>query len=126
MYYKLYLLQPYYKNQDKERKILISLNFLNATAILLRKIRLNAKNLPFGSEINFSIELNSYNQPQISLCFQYSVFKVQVYLYYKASGDDEIRTRDPLLARQVLSQLSYAPIAMFMKRQRNKHCIKNG
>ena len=25
-------------------------------------------------------------------------------------GDDEIRTRDPLLARQVLSQLSYAPI----------------
>ena len=26
------------------------------------------------------------------------------------NGDDEIRTRDPLLARQVLSQLSYAPI----------------
>ena len=26
------------------------------------------------------------------------------------SGDYEIRTRDPLLARQVLSQLSYAPI----------------
>ena len=26
-----------------------------------------------------------------------------------ASGDDGIRTRDPLLARQVLSQLSYAP-----------------
>ena len=27
-----------------------------------------------------------------------------------ASGDGEIRTLDPLLARQVLSQLSYAPI----------------
>ena len=27
-----------------------------------------------------------------------------------ASGDGEIRTHDPLLARQVLSQLSYAPI----------------
>ena len=26
------------------------------------------------------------------------------------TGDNEIRTRDPLLARQVLSQLSYTPI----------------
>ena len=26
------------------------------------------------------------------------------------NGDNEIRTRDPLLARQVLSQLSYTPI----------------
>ena len=30
------------------------------------------------------------------------------------SGDDEIRTRDPLLARQVLSQLSYAPIVGYL------------
>ena len=29
---------------------------------------------------------------------------------FPASGDGEIRTLDPLLARQVLSQLSYAPI----------------
>ena len=29
-----------------------------------------------------------------------------------ANGDGEIRTLDPLLARQVLSQLSYAPILM--------------
>ena len=28
-----------------------------------------------------------------------------------ANGDGEIRTLDPLLARQVLSQLSYAPIS---------------
>ena len=28
------------------------------------------------------------------------------------SGDEEIRTLDPLLARQVLSQLSYTPIFM--------------
>ena len=27
-------------------------------------------------------------------------------------GDGEIRTLDPLLARQVLSQLSYAPVIM--------------
>ena len=30
--------------------------------------------------------------------------------FTKYSGDGEIRTLDPLLARQVLSQLSYAPI----------------
>ena len=28
-------------------------------------------------------------------------------------GDEEIRTPDPLLARQVLSQLSYTPILSF-------------
>ena len=28
---------------------------------------------------------------------------------FPSSGDNEIRTRDPLLARQVLSQLSYIP-----------------
>ena len=30
-----------------------------------------------------------------------------------ASGDGEIRTLDPLLARQVLSQLSYTPVCFF-------------
>ena len=29
------------------------------------------------------------------------------------SGDEEIRTLDPLLARQVLSQLSYTPIGIW-------------
>ena len=29
---------------------------------------------------------------------------------FSANGDGEIRTLDPLLARQVLSQLSYAPV----------------
>ena len=29
--------------------------------------------------------------------------------FHLASGDGEIRTLDPLLARQVLSQLSYTP-----------------
>ena len=44
---------------------------------------------------------------------RYAVFKVHVYtrcfldVYH---GDREIRTLDPLLARQVLSQLSYAPL----------------
>ena len=31
-----------------------------------------------------------------------------------ANGDGEIRTLDPLLARQVLSQLSYAPLRVIM------------
>ena len=31
-------------------------------------------------------------------------------VFLKLSGDGEIRTLDPLLARQVLSQLSYTPI----------------
>ena len=45
--------------------------------------------------------------------FQYSVFKVQIVTCEDLptfSGDGEIRTLDPLLARQVLSQLSYTPI----------------
>ena len=31
-------------------------------------------------------------------------------IFYCLGGDEEIRTPDPLLARQVLSQLSYTPI----------------
>ena len=33
--------------------------------------------------------------------------------YYIDDGDGEIRTLDPLLARQVLSQLSYAPVVIW-------------
>ena len=59
----------------------------------------------------------------------YSVFKVPLWLFIlsaikirnslrtfiavKLSGDGEIRTLDPLLARQVLSQLSYTPVLVF-------------
>ena len=47
----------------------------------------------------------------------YSVFKVPpadssavtIPFQKRSSGDGEIRTHDPLLARQVLSQLSYTP-----------------
>ena len=38
-------------------------------------------------------------------CLFYEVFKV-----HEVGGDEENRTPDPLLARQVLSQLSYGPI----------------
>ena len=42
---------------------------------------------------------------------QYAVFKVQSLVTFVTSGDKGIRTLDPLLARQVLSQLSYTPKA---------------
>ena len=36
-------------------------------------------------------------------------FSRYIFWMFPSSGDNEIRTRDPLLARQVLSQLSYIP-----------------
>ena len=44
------------------------------------------------------------------LCLRVSSLK---FFGLSTSGDNEIRTRDPLLARQVLSQLSYTPIIDF-------------
>ena len=41
-------------------------------------------------------------------CF--SLFSLLFYLRFRGGGDDGIRTHDPLLAGQVLSQLSYTPI----------------
>ena len=35
--------------------------------------------------------------------------------FFNTDGDGEIRTLDPLLARQVLSQLSYTPKRVIMK-----------
>ena len=51
--------------------------------------------------------LSTFNTYHIS---QYAVFKVHTRWFSSANGDGEIRTLDPLLARQVLSQLSYTPI----------------
>ena len=39
---------------------------------------------------------------------------VTILLHLSMSGDGEIRTLDPLLARQVLSQLSYTPVGFFL------------
>ena len=46
--------------------------------------------------------------PNFRLAFWLSFF-----LSHLANGDGEIRTLDPLLARQVLSQLSYTPIIIW-------------
>ena len=52
----------------------------------------------------------------LSKFMQCVVFKVQSgNLFQISNGDKEIRTPDPLLARQVLSQLSYTPIAVSQK-----------
>ena len=40
---------------------------------------------------------------------RFSRYKLSVITLLTTDGDGEIRTLDPLLARQVLSQLSYAP-----------------
>ena len=45
-----------------------------------------------------------------SVIISYAVFKVHRGLLPYNGGDNENRTRDLLLARQALSQLSYAPI----------------
>ena len=37
-------------------------------------------------------------------------FSRYIFRMFPSSGDNEIRTRDPLLARQVLSHLSYTPL----------------
>ena len=42
------------------------------------------------------------------------------------NGDGEIRTLDPLLARQVLSQLSYTPIWLFYQYLIFKTFVLNG
>ena len=48
------------------------------------------------------------------IVYRYTVFKVRrrsFSLLAESGGDNEIRTHDPLLARQVLSQLSYTPMS---------------
>ena len=58
------------------------------------------------------MSLSSYNLSIIAENFdvvRYSVFKEQISSDCSDSGDEGIRTLDPLLARQVLSQLSYTP-----------------
>ena len=47
----------------------------------------------------------------------YAVFKVR-YRRKLRSGDEGIRTPDPLLARQVLSQLSYTPRILYTQEKK--------
>ena len=44
------------------------------------------------------------------------VFPASAIAVRRTGGDERVRTDDPLLAKQVLSQLSYTPIFTFLKR----------
>ena len=57
--------------------------------------------------ITFGIMQFSRYIPSSRFLFRLPAYQVITSL---PDGDNEIRTRDPLLARQVLSQLSYTPI----------------
>ena len=73
-------------------------------------------------EDNFDVYREYFDS--YSLLFQYEIFKERT-VTSVTSGDGEIRTLDPLLARQVLSQLSYAPSANNPKdcaRQNRRFC----
>ena len=80
----------------------------------------------FSTEELFEIvfyPLNFFNWISLisSLLFRYSIFKEHLSLsdiwshQVLFGGDEENRTPDPLLARQVLSQLSYTPMVLFFK-----------
>ena len=60
--------------------------------------------------LNFFITSFSQYTTICFVSFVYSVFNEQFSRTLFAGGDDGIRTHDPLLAGQVLSQLSYTPI----------------
>ena len=58
---------------------------------------------------------------------KFSKYISQQILFSSAdNGDGEIRTLDPLLARQVLSQLSYTPIWLFYQYLIFKTFVLNG
>ena len=75
---------------------------------------------------NFTVITMSWSNRYLiilSFCMKFSKYISQQILFSSAdNGDGEIRTLDPLLARQVLSQLSYTPIGcgssfLFFKKQ---------
>ena len=53
----------------------------------------------------FSVAINLFID-----CLSVCSFQGTILTAYTVNGDKGIRTLDPLLARQVLSQLSYTPI----------------
>ena len=55
----------------------------------------------------YSFHMPAFNIQAGILCGKTNIFS------FTASGDKEIRTLDPLLARQVLSQLSYIPFLIW-------------
>ncbi len=57
----------------------------------------------------------SFVKSFLSFLLLYSFQRTVSRLVCRVGGDEENRTPDPLLARQVLSQLSYTPMVLFFK-----------
>ena len=63
----------------------------------------------FEPSTQTAFEFYDFSEPSSTLFFEPTV---RCTVASKNGGDDGIRTHDPLLAGQVLSQLSYTPIFM--------------
>ena len=88
-----------------EKQLLFSLHFwiYNYQSLLILYMSSDVLNI-FILDVFFNVQFSRCNLKQIpSVPFGNFVFLFP-------NGGNEIRTRDPLLARQVLSQLSYTPI----------------
>ena len=59
---------------------------------------------------NWKLKIESWRLNSHLTHFSFSIFHFQLQVTDLLGGDDGIRTHDPLLAEQVLSQLSYTPV----------------
>ena len=74
-------------------------------SVLTYLLYLFSLNIPFGLLKDFSL---------LFIALFDIVLKLHCNCLLTVSGDKGIRTLDPLLARQVLSQLSYTPMLLFL------------
>ena len=89
-------------------------NQLSYRPIIRRKSKIFASNFVMSS--NSAVDVPLYDSLEFAVipCYTSKLLLSTTYIglhpIRKNGGDEENRTPDPLLARQVLSQLSYAPI----------------
>ena len=67
------------------------------------------------SFLQYARKFFSFVKSFLSFLLLYSFQRTVSRLVCRVGGDEENRTPDPLLARQVLSQLSYTPMVLFSK-----------
>ena len=65
--------------------------------------------------LQYARKFFSFVKSFLSFLLLYSFQRTVSRLVCRVGGDEENRTPDPLLARQVLSQLSYTPMGLFFK-----------
>ena len=94
----------FYKTVRFYRCVQRQLNYTTYSGLLARF------HVPSDVSIFFQTSVINCCLVQKILIVRYSVFKEQTEQSLLFSGDEGIRTLDPLLARQVLSQLSYTPM----------------